>query len=1381
MVIIIARQQFTLTQKPFLMRKIQNFILPPPYNYRAKVRKNVKLLFSVLCAIMSITATVTAQSKLWLHGNKVINLSDSYNITVSDLPTPSGPAGLVYDGSMPTLTEHVEYDSNGNILFFMIDGKIYNKDGYLLVKNHQSPNGLYNSYPEKMIKFAIAKVPSHCDKFYLIGNYIPMGDVLPLDQPNPHFFISVLDLSLPNLFFPNDPDKSGALVNWNIPQTSYPIDLTEVPNLTNFNGGGVDIGGGVVVITLNTLVSQAAGNYPIIQFSIIQNANGEYLLNTAQFLRSFDWKLDSTGLKLIQQNMCNVGSNVFIYFYENRTLAHTSNGSIIIANGYRATSQPSVQILGASNYQSISCNTLSAGGTLTSELSSDGSMFYTYSPNGLKYHIATTQGAQEMSLPSIPSIANQNLWNKGCVFRRNIYQGVESIYVFHEGGIDVIKGTNNPLTAEYFPNVLSLSTPTMSEADLMGALLLTDPNFNYISELSGMAAATSFIVAPIQVYNRIDEVIPTSECCVFETNYNAEGNIIINSNQTWTTSNNPFNNSPGPIHISGDLIIQGGRSLTINNLEIRFAENSDVVVSPGAFLRIENNSKLTSYTCDGLMWRGIDLLSTPNLNQVISQTLAPGVGRVQINNSIIEHAIRGVEVGTTNNNAGGLIRTINATFLNCKVGVTFRAYTMMQHSSFENSKWITNQKLKDPSETLGSMVHLQGVKGTVRFRNCSFVNMAGWHEYDMNSRQTGIHCSNSSIFVDNVSNAAMPFVNSENIGRAFYRLKRGIVYSTTNTSTLSITKMAFDECNIGLQVTDAVGSIINDNEFDVPTTAAISSIKPRGSILTGCTAFSFERNKFSASQFNASAQNVGSMFVSCGVDNNLSYRNTYTNLWKGQEVQGNNANPLASIGLQLRCNTYTTCQFDQYLGDHAYWRNNQGDVTDVYWLANNRFSEQFPSCAADKYDMYISPIRSYGTWFFDYFVPNSEWYIPNSFEDTFTDCSSPHIQVVVPGEFEDNTNPIHTNICPTEPVPPINSNGLVLLQEKQDAVAAAKLNYQVIVDKNERQYLLNHIHAAFPQESAFIRDLLLQKTPLSDSVMKAFIYKLDLMDPWHLTQVLLANSPLTKDVLITLENSEILSGFFMNFIYQAQVEGALNLRKLLELEISARETDKHLAFIQLISQADSIQEPNELQDEYASLIEEYETEDMKKWQVEYYRSTNPTRSTEIFRSLTTNPELTDWATLKGIEWSIPDSTETIDSATVSLIEEIAFNPKSGGYPLALSLLEKYGYNAIVAEPEIPLNNRSMQPGNKKEFNITPIEFEAYPNPASANTFITYPKDADGIGYIEYWNNQGLLLKRELLTENGVKEINLENWSSGVYLLKLVVDDKQLGSLKVVKL
>jgi hypothetical protein len=1363
------------------MRKFQNSILPPPYKSQAKVGKIGKFFCLLICVLTLATNVVTAQSKLWLHGNKIINLSDSYNITVSNLPTPSGPAGLVYDGSMPTLTEHVEYDSNGNILFFMIDGKIYNKDGYLLVKETSAQGSLYEYYPEKALNYTLLKVPGECNKFYLLQNLNASIDA-PSYWATPRFFISVLDLDLVNQFFPNDPDRSGALVNWENVPANYPIALLSVQGASqapSFNIVNARCGS---IISLSTSIPGNPGQNSIAftQFTPYWVDETQIFLNESKYGSSYNWVLNGQGIQYIGGSPCSVSFNNITNYYEKRSIS-SAQSSIKLFMGRRNTGASTISELGQ-NFQQISCeSSLPAANVITSESTVDGLFFYNLqNPAGLQY-VNVVLGTSH-SIPG-SSIPNLNLWLKGCHFRRAVYQGLESIFVFHEQGVDVIKGTSNPLNLTIQSNVINIPSPFANNATLISALSSTDTNLNYpqLYASSIVSNPTRLIIAPIQVYNHIDEIIPTSECCVFETNYNAEGNITVTSNQIWSPGNNPFNNSQGPIHVSGDIVIQAGRSLTINNLEIRFAENSDVVVSAGAYLRIESNSKLTSYSCDGMMWRGIDLLSSPNLNQALSPTPATGIGRVQINNSIIEHALTAIQVGTNNSNAGGLIRTIEATFLNCRVGVDFKPYALVQFSTFENSKWITNQKLKDPDLLLGSMVHLQGVSGTVRFKNCTFVNSASWSQYNMSVRQEGIHCTNSSIKVENSGSATLPYVSTSDLGRAFYRLKSGIVYSGTSTSTLSVTRMAFDECNTGLEVTNAVGVIINDNLFDVPVSAAIANIKPRGSILTGCTGFSYERNALEAASFNALTQNVGSMFVNCGVDNNLSYRNTYSNLWKGQEVQGNNADPLASIGLQLRCNTYTNCQYDQYLGDDDYWRNNQGDVDAIGNLANNKFSLQFPSCAANKYDMYISPIRNYTTWFFDYFVPNSEWYIPNSFDDTYADCSSPHIQVVVPGAFEDNTNPTHVNICPTEPLPPINSNGFLLLQEKQDAVVAARENYQFIVDKNEKEYLLNNINSAFPSESGLIKDLLLQKTPLSDEVMKAFIGKIDAMDPWHVTQVLLANAPLTKDVLYALENSESLSGFFMNFIYEAQATGAINLRKLLELEISARETDKHLTFVQLMSQADSLFESSALQTEYASLMEKYGTDDAKKWQLEYLRSTNPTLSAEIFTSLADKPEHKDWSMLKNIEWSIPDSVETLDSITVSLIEEIAFNPKSDGYPLALALLEKYGYDAVVAEPEIPLNYRSMQLGEKKDFQLTPIEFDAFPNPTSTNTFVTYPKEADGFGYIEFWNNQGMLLKRELCSENGIKEINLEAWSSGVYLLKLVVNEKQISSLKIVKL
>ncbi len=912
MVIIIARQQFTLTQTPFLMRKFQNSILPPPYKSRAKVGKIGKFFCLLICVLTFATNVVTAQSKLWLHGNKVINLSDSYNITVSDLPTPSGPTGLVYDGSLPALTGHVEYDPNGNILFFMIDGKIYNKDGYLLVKEESIAGHLYEFYPEKMLTFSIIKVPNDCSKFYILSNFNQDGIGLGISE-NRHFFIGLLDLNLTNIYFPNDIDRKGALVNWESVLPQYPVNLNVITNFSSAPNYGLDGARCGNVINLNSspspVLQSYTVNFPL--FSASQNGPAEVFLNTSHYTKSFNWKLTATGLTYLGQNTCNYSENDVVFYYENRSIADVGTSSKLMVNSL---------IVGASwrlaqidlGGQVQNCNTsLYPESVIQGELSSDGTYYVWFTLSGLLRYSNTSQGeSQAQSFPNISTIPNLSHWSRGCRFNRNVYQGVESIYVFHSGGIDIIKGINQPSSASLISNVINVPSP-LSNSFALAQALPNAANVNLALAITGIQQNAAIVVAPVQVYNRIDEIIPTAQCCVFETNYNAEGNIIVNSNQTWTASNNPFNNSSGPIHVSGDIIIEAGRTLTINNLEIRFAENSDVVISAGAYLRIENNSKLTSYACEGKMWNGIDLLSSPNLNQAFVPAPAAGVGRIQINDSTIEHALRGVEVGTTNSNAGGLIRTINATFLNCQVGVVFKAYSMTQLSQFGNSKWITNQKLKDPNQLLGSMVHLQGVKGTVRFTNCAFVNNAGIHEYNMINRQTGIHCSNSSISVQNLGSSPMPYNSASDLGRAFYGLKSGIVYSGTSTSTLSVTKMAFDECNTGLQVTNATGAIINDNFFDIPVSAAISNVKPRGSILTGCTGFSYERNSFQAASFNAQTQNVGSMFVNCGDDNNLSYRNTYSNLWKGQEVQGNNADPLASIGLQLRCNTYTNCQYDQ--------------------------------------------------------------------------------------------------------------------------------------------------------------------------------------------------------------------------------------------------------------------------------------------------------------------------------------------------------------------------------------------------------------------------------------------------------------------------------------
>jgi hypothetical protein len=1332
--------------------------------------------------------TVTAQSKLWLHGNKVINLSDSYNITVSDLPTPSGPDGLVYDGSMPTLTEHVEYDSNGNILFFMIDGKIYNKDGYLLVKNFQSASGLYNAYPERMISFSITRVPHHCSKFYLIGNYIPMGEQISSSEP--HFFIALLDLELNNTFFPGQPDKSGALVNWDQAPFGYPINLIQVPNL-GASGGATVVSGGTVLISLNSGASNALVNKPTVQFSLLQLNDEELLLSTAQYLNSFTWKLNSSGLTFIEPNNCNTAVNDFIYFYENRSMAYNQGGNVKLTNAYFQSNGPYVNSLNPLNFSSISCTSLSGGSNIATEITSDGSKFFAFSGGTIKCYESLTTSTPPINLTNIPTIANANLWSKGCFFRRNYFQGVESIYVFHEGGVDVIKGTNNPATATYFANVIPVAIPLMTNASLSAAMA-DDSNYNNIGLFSGLSSATNLIIAPIQVYNRIDEIIPSSECCVFETNYNAEGNITINSNQIWSPGNNPFNNSMGPIHISGTVTVPFGKTLQITlGLEVRFDENASIQVQAGGMLRL-TNCKLTSYECEGRMWQGIDVYGPGTNNNTPQSTTSGGSsGNVLVSsNAIIENAIIGIEVGNTTSNSGGVVRVLSGRFINNQTGVKFSKYSYQQNglvaankSYFNNCRFETNATLKNSE--LNPLAHLD-LNGVVKLmiQNSNFENTTPIEADTLwDTRGIGIRSFNSSFSCVGIPEIDYSFVN----------LTNGISQLNFGSPIASFVckGMHFNGCYGGIVNIASNNIEVYGNKFTINQIDAVDMQDDEletGIYCIGSTGYSIEQNVFEGVDTALDTGNFpsgqGVRINGSGPADNKVRNNDFSNLLIGIHAEKQNMSFGAKFqtGLQFLCNDFAGDKMDIYRDAFATIRQDQGgnqqinnagtgSGTTTSIPAYNKFSEAIPDCSSYS-DFLISPSNIDYT---NYWHNGQEIQIPNCVTNngTFNLLSNGFV-----GDVEGACSNKYT-VSSTH----LNSNNGIILQHRaQIGVLRTQLRdkialYEQVVDKNQKVGSLTLIETAFPNESEFVKNLLLQRHPLSDEVIKRLIQHASKFEAWHLTQVFVANSPLDKKILAEIEQTGILSPFFMTFIYNANDNPGATLRKMMEMDITntASQIDE-LSFDiakHVLHQYDFSIDSSE----YAIPLYELSgvtfmssEEDQLKLQAAL-KLFNGQDASEQFAALNMSTEeinILNMA-LSGVQ----------DSTSIALLESYLQHSNEVVAQQAEILLDYLNHSSMIPPTQLPIQYRSLftTSESKRTAEKLPL-MGASPNPANNYCYIHYPIEADGIAVLSVVDIQGREILSTRLNHNGLIEIETSDLENGVYIGRLVVDDKLLESIKI---
>ncbi len=184
----------------------------------------------LLCISITLgSCLVFSQSRHWILGNQMAQFETALP-DVDALPTPSG--SNVYEGQQARATHNAYHNPvTGQLLFFIIDGVIYDSQGYIiddLIQNSASG--------ENILGFAetvIVPDPGNCSRYYIF-----LGSWPYLEQPTyqAKAYFAVLDLSLPRVNFHTG--RKGALVQGFIPgqnSIAYNLITSLVPNGQHYN------------------------------------------------------------------------------------------------------------------------------------------------------------------------------------------------------------------------------------------------------------------------------------------------------------------------------------------------------------------------------------------------------------------------------------------------------------------------------------------------------------------------------------------------------------------------------------------------------------------------------------------------------------------------------------------------------------------------------------------------------------------------------------------------------------------------------------------------------------------------------------------------------------------------------------------------------------------------------------------------------------------------------------------------------------------------------------------------------------------------------------------------------------------------------------------
>lgn len=462
------------------------------------------------------------------------------------------------------------------------------------------------------------------------------------------------------------------------------------------------------------------------------------------------------------------------------------------------------------------------------------------------------------------------------------------------------------------------------------AVISSSPVYSFPIHLSEVGVVPNLTVFGHRGYRLPDNVdgmnynthfFSDLSCCVSNNSFD-KSSYTTNATTlpSWTGNNNNLEAIPNSniATIRDELRIKKGTSLTITGMEIRFAPGAKLIIEAGdnqvsGGKLILNATTLTVDTrCSSdALWDGVEVQGIYNQPQGSIYGASKQGRLILTNNSIIEHARKGVIAGSFDNSngtyiaekTGGIIVASNSIFRNNQRDVVFRKYIspngQNNFSSFVNCQFLVSQTLKGNVQPINH-VELHNIKN-VYFGGCDFKHTSAYLR-----QGNGIYALNSIFNVKAHCNSqTIPCSNYD--PNLFENLSHGIwVNAAGATSTFSSDRNVFINNLVGIRATNTNLAAITRNQFKLYE----ATTQTTGLYLVNSTKYVVEENDFDivANTPMPSAQTYGIVVNNSGALPNSIYKNTFHNLYIGGQSESVNSNNdvtvAGSTGLVWKCNTF---------------------------------------------------------------------------------------------------------------------------------------------------------------------------------------------------------------------------------------------------------------------------------------------------------------------------------------------------------------------------------------------------------------------------------------------------------------------------------------------
>lgn len=1302
----------------------------------------MKKLLLTLLVLLTYNWCV-AQNKLWSLPDQQMDFGGG-TPSFSQLPQPG--CTDCYDGHIPEFSHNIMYDAYGDLLFFIIDGDVYDNEGYMIgngIVNH--PSTSFYGLPPGHTEYIVVPVPEECDRWYLIGADTRANE--------PELFYCILDLSQSNEIHPN---RFGLIdysnYNVSIPNLHTTFDKCrmlqlsvseEQPDGTYFLYVGTCnyldkfiINNSTIGLTHEWVQGLPTGVYGFTlrsEMELVRKADGTYLLAFPNFY-------EDPGLP--------TGHNWHLLLHE-----LDNNGDFVFQH-VLAMQGPTDLIKGI-------------------EFSPDGEFLYFTCGEAPYIRFLDTDdlsaGQFDLNDPINITVPNPIDFKDS-----QIELGRDGkLYFLAQDRMAQLENPNDPGgTATWVDDAFPLET------------------FNFVKTIGDYTTVADIGLRLLtdQIDGQdLDNLInnPSLECCAVYQTFNAFG-YTATANEIWEPGNNPFGNTTDDVRIMAGEQLTIDATVTIRDMVFRFDENAQAIVQQGAKLTLDNTT-FTSLDCGDELWRGIqvwgDPLTTNQLPYISSNTGYLSV----INNSEVSNALNAVlliredqsydalteEYSYTYdwNYTGGLAQAQHSNFYNNWRDFNFQRYdhnniSYVRECTLETNKFIPTPPPIVPFTFSPVFAHvlMNEIDGVGIYDNDIINTVPGLYSDD--KRGIGIRSIDAKYRVSYSCDVVPPFGSpcpeADRNGNTFQNLYYGIRGESIDPfNNVEVKYNDFIDNSHGIMLTGMDAAVVVNNNFAIDNTGF-----SYGMYMHSCDMYAIENNNFytnSTGDFGLIIMNSNEGGTSNAV--NEVYNNTFTGLERGNVSFGwNKETGDINSGLTYQCNEHTADGLVD-IGVAAFGSGGiaafQGDCGLPENPANNQFSSPTPTIGdlwqnnnVENVSYQYQGSGTYQTEPLDY----------NSGNTFPTDCG-------LPDPFEP------TNHCPYNRYDDFSRGQLRLrMDDFKNEVATLLANYNTLIDGGDTQGLLDVIATG---SNGQVKNALLDASPyLSDEVLLAYLAS----NPpnGHVKQILIANSRLSEEVMQAVEEIGLPNGIY-NQVAGAQAE--LSPRMELESEIVWNYRQRELYLNELIRQYSHDSTVVDGMDSIISLLKQ-EGDSRSKCLLtgalvknkEYTEAQAHIDSMQLAgihgefcafmeQLIVLKQTVKSCMTVKD-EPSIKDLAEQM--ATLGTDKKVCV--------LAQSLLEM-AYNEPIQEVFIPLNaTTSMMIIEQEE---TPPLASLYPSPANNMVTLSLNEwDVEATYEVRIYNLLGEVVGIETITSQ-INVLDVSILNNGAYLVTLLCNGEYLEQQKLV--